>query len=1154
MNRGVHLIGLFLIYLVILFPIYGSFSVADIDHASVSGSDLVDGFRKGEDKTIVSVSISGDPITSISVNKFSNFNCEYNSSLRKGKCTTIVESGKIPFNAKKEYLIKLKQGADSFNETKYLVIDQSPPKINNFNITIKEEKVFLNYDIFDSIYGSTPNCSGFKELRVSADDVLKKTIKFSDNKCNKILSEEIDLGVEGTETKNVCIEIIDNSLQSSESCKDLTIDLSPPTIKLIELYKNNKKITYITDKLIDNVELRIILNEDSGIKNNETIIDASSLNPALKEQYSSLHVNCKKSDDEEYTCSMKNLIVLIMKENPELTVSFSDVNDHFVTEKYPLLVNVDKTSPEILEIYSSTEDSHGRYWLSPENNTIFMKIKENESGFYNKKIFFDLSSLGTQSFSDGKTGTMLRPNNCSEGWFCKWSNINVDKSIPHRTSLEVKVLLQSSDDAGNIFEGTVKEFLILDNETPKILKNELTYECPTAEQQFIWTLTVEDKDSGSPIIYYDPSDISLDYFNASVPCEETEENGIYTCVVEISNLPSFPIDNGKLNFAIEDLAGNKLETSYTEITNKPVEICEAVEGAPPNVIEIITPDETIPDSLDRKIASQIEAPILIDVKLEGKNNRVSVLEKNIESCSVINENSETPLGSIGEFYDLVPYNNSMAFINTRIMVSNNTNELDSITIGCNLSFIVRFGTKVYKEKEYDDFVMEIPLINSPIGYIDDEVLITLDDLRDEINDLGDKIDRWGKVNKAFSIICNIAYAVRYIVYGFLAIKAVMMGLQSVLGVIPQTKPVAKKIGEKGYWPLAMVQGFFVRMLYIPPGYGPVKPGLGTFFRLFCGFYTCKLTDSAKYLNVLKLFDAGETSNSGTKTYKVWGGKDDDTYGSNREILNVEGGTDFTFDEDDEEYVGKDVYKNADQPDNLAPIFGEYRFDPFKSMHTAKHTFCVPMILYNMQKLEQLKCLKYRCIKSRSEAGFDTSVCDTQYKERKCMYYDGAIYKVLDNTGSLAWRTSVNLYMNEALVMISATAAKVICNKACDEGFWSSQVTDGMEGFNYVLTFMFGLPFLPLIIWPFKSIASKGSMYFEIFKKDDVKWTDCYSYSEELPKHIIMGYIACDIPFATVLGIDMGEWLTHKNSWSFDIINKDIGDIDYCNNIEDLDDE
>ena len=89
----------------------------------------------------------------------------------------------------------------------------------------------------------------------------------------------------------------------------------------------------------------------------------------------------------------------------------------------------------------------------------------------------------------------------------------------------------------------------------------------------------------------------------------------------------------------------------------------------------------------------------------------------------------------------------------------------------------------------------------------------------------------------------------------------------------------------------------------------------------------------------------------------------------------------------------------------------YDWDPYKSIHTAQNCLYIDAIIYNMRKERQINCMYTRCLEDNAENGLPTDVCDLQYKERQCLYVEGAAWMA---AGSVDFIHFLQLALNSAL--------------------------------------------------------------------------------------------------------------------------------------------
>ncbi|HZX45374.1 MAG TPA: hypothetical protein VFF28_06870 [Candidatus Nanoarchaeia archaeon] len=103
------------------------------------------------------------------------------------------------------------------------------------------------------------------------------------------------------------------------------------------------------------------------------------------------------------------------------------------------------------------------------------------------------------------------------------------------------------------------------------------------------------------------------------------------------------------------------------------------------------------------------------------------------------------------------------------------------------------------------------------------------------------------------------------------------------------------------------------------------------------------------------------------------------------------------------YTGKDdkgneiwqrTYSNYEEQGQLTSVTpsSNWIFDPYKSIHYAKACLCLPAIVYNLKKEKQIQCMQRNCISNHIQKGLPATECDAAYKERQCLYVEGAEYK------------------------------------------------------------------------------------------------------------------------------------------------------------------
>ena len=69
--------------------------------------------------------------------------------------------------------------------------------------------------------------------------------------------------------------------------------------------------------------------------------------------------------------------------------------------------------------------------------------------------------------------------------------------------------------------------------------------------------------------------------------------------------------------------------------------------------------------------------------------------------------------------------------------------------------------------------------------------------------------------------------------------------------------------------------------------------------------------------------------------------------------------------------------------------GTWLWNPYTSIHYAKFSMCIPGLVYNYKKDQQIKCLYRNCIRNHLTSGTSITNCELAYKERECLYVESA---------------------------------------------------------------------------------------------------------------------------------------------------------------------
>jgi hypothetical protein len=370
------------------------------------------------------------------------------------------------------------------------------------------------------------------------------------------------------------------------------------------------------------------------------------------------------------------------------------------------------------------------------------------------------------------------------------------------------------------------------------------------------------------------------------------------------------------------------------------------------------------NGIDAKIASAIAYPFYYTLDITTSSGNIQDMK--IDTCKVTN-------GSVSDAFIFTEDNFKDPIIGTKISLTtskDSTEQLDSVTMQCQFSFIIRSGTKVYQLPEKDNVTLNIKVYNFPLGYLPQAVKDDIMSLNAEIEDLEGTISDLETANDILGTICTLADIIGQ---GVIMMQAAKTALYLVL--LPFVK------WSKGWYTTSCilidkVSNFLLRYAYNPSLSSPWKVpqgGLwatsGWYLRILCTLYTCELSEAT---NFIEAFSFTGTARGNTFTYTYKGDSEKSKPSAAKDVLGLSAG-----------------------------VFTDYDYSPYKSKDVAWAPPCVPALLYNYKKERQIKCLQRKCIKDRATSGFSTETCDKLYKVRECVYIEGAALKPLGSHVFLA---------------------------------------------------------------------------------------------------------------------------------------------------------
>ncbi len=977
-SASIRHIAIFLIYLIII-PVLHTANVFAEFNAEITGYDNINGFRRSSNdvtKINITASLPDETITPTQIKLISDptrpFDCSSGEKSEQVYCEMIIPGDLPPGPTLYEVQLFHENFMPVDDKTELNIYsDGAPPTINSFELTRQGKDINISFIVTDALCNdcSPTVCAGITKVEFTLDYATVGRFLPSETSCfiNNASSISIEQDKGTTSNKTLCVFAYDRVQQYSSKCQSIVADFSSPEIINASMLIGDKLLKYTKGEPISGIAIEVYVREPSGLNVSTIVANLSSINKKkeFSETYEKIDmsdfnklqfgISCENISEEIYRCEWNNLLAIFPPESsPKIAISASDIFGNTMNSEVTLPIIFDNTKPAITGFRSGIADDLGKYWVGKGNNTIFVDITETGVGLNEKRVFVDFSSFGNQQYAGDKT--ILVPNNCTEGWTCTFEWINVITFHKSGDILAVNVKDGSSDDAGNLVEGTTISGFYYDDEPPQIINVQKSSDCPTSVETLELTINVSEKFSGDVKVIFSAPGISTAFFPQTSSCEKTEKFGVWTCIVEIGGLVSYYVD-GNVNLTLIDRAGNRNTTTIQQ------EVCEALPGTPPNVIG--SSANGMPDPLDKIIAGYIAYPAFAEVNLHYVTP-INVQDIHVISCS-------SDLAEVSDPYLATPKEMKTPIIGFKLALDRDlVADKDKLNVNCSLDLIVRAGTKVYTLPEKETVNIEFGLAGSIFGGLNASSYKKLLDVEKEINETQKEIDDYSTARKVFETICTIAEILAMLVSLLQVIKIVLYVVAWIIsGVVAvfSGKSGGFTAGSALYYPACWIVDYITAIvittawqidMLIPTAF----LSLGFYLKLVCAYVTCRFTETN---NFIEMFGDTGSANGGSSTFS-------------RANNTKEG-----------------------KPNSLGKGgFVDYQISAYKGIGFAQ--YCFPAIKYNTMKKKQILCMKRDCYKQMVSSGFSPEFCDEMYKVQECLYYYSAAWTLVgqSNTGN-AWK-------------------------------------------------------------------------------------------------------------------------------------------------------
>ena len=585
---------------------------------------------------------------------------------------------------------------------------------------------------------------------------------------------------------------------------------------------------------------------------------------------------------------------------------------------------------------------------------------------------------------------------------CLWNGINFTASGEITVSTK-----DVFDDARN--KAADKTGVITVDLTPpeirsvKMINDSLTADCPINGDTIHYEIKAFDQ---TPQVYMTTNGINVSTTRTfDGYCGNTSGSGDWKCDLFIDKIVPFH-RNGTILFEVEDFAGNKAKF------DKSITICKGDLITNPNFVNV-TLGNTIPNSIDRKIASLTNHLILVPMSYTTKQD-VRVVRTDDDDC----------INSLQYVYEGYPVNTINAFShNPMLSLKLRQGQYPSpVPISCQMRLRLRAGTTVFVKPELENITFNVNFNDNSLGNLNDAINQKLSAVNSDIQATQGKIDSKEKQLKMLKTICETAKMIGQINSLLQKVKQLMghilLGPLSTCTAAVPALCLAKSQMECGCPSLTCGPCVAGKMPSC------INQELTNCNSIFGKIWTSICKPLSKFDEIVRKY--------------IWpqgylpdfGGDGLDAIGlllikypcmiqyycvGMEEILGnmiMEGANTYVFPQIEASFSGSTPPSGtsplqtpsspggaAQQPTNaggtgvIGDIVGAViqpgggDLDPYKSVHL--QGACVPAQMYNLMKEKQIKCMYRDCLKNHLNTGISTTACDVALSERECLYIEGA---------------------------------------------------------------------------------------------------------------------------------------------------------------------
>ncbi|MEM3154319.1 MAG: hypothetical protein QW165_01995 [Candidatus Woesearchaeota archaeon] len=856
------------------------------------------------------------------------------------------------------------------SETKTLIADANAPVIKSFSVepNLTSGQVSVSYVAEDyALLYGSTEQCGGIKS-VTITAGNQSVVDSGEGKC--IADNTFTLTLQKAGTNQVCATAVDNAnYASAPRCKTVRVDKAPPTIeKLSILDEEGFVLTHVHSGEERIATVTVTIADDGGVDGTTVFADFHQLNPTLP---TILAPDLSSGD----LYSWRDIPV--SEVSPcQITVTAKDILGNEARKTFPCIIRADDTPPTVKNIVS--EATRGGLPLFGYGAPIVLEIEDRDNtgaegiGFTSSRVYLDLSALGMSSNAQA--------DGCSRysgaTWRCLW--LLTPPAWVAEGTYKITVLADTSDDLGNRIATTADYNIIYDNTGPyppqiidfRVITGQqgLEYKGGAVRGNFI-QYTV--RSANFSTAYANFSDVGGETRTSPTSCTDSG-NVSRDCVFESRVDISGPY-TAYFTFTFADDANNTAKTNTTlEIYGIDNETNAAYWNPNPPVV-------CSPSVVDRKTASLI--PPIVTCRVDLQTPRQDITTLAISGPTMPDECDGDIELTLNDIYVTNNFENSK---NPYLFLKLEPRDyyVNELNINCPISVYSKRAvttanrTAYYVSPEPQELPvnMTIKFYDNPLGELNQNIDNQIRKAMKKGLADADWISDLRKILHYGELLCQVKVLLTNIISALYLVSIALGITSATLQATGIGAPAGKAVG-----------GAAINTCDVEEAWAGSYEGIIGFLDSVCSLVNCAAVSG---------------KGTGIQAY-------------------IGGGMPWCSDM-------RALWQNLDFTGS-----GMLDLDVKNSLILSIMCMCLPGIIYNLDKLRQIRCFKAVCLHDDVKlSGYPASFCNEMYGYMMCAFVIGEIFSLIPFAAFFDRLINMVLDLITNPVALFTTAIGTVCTIPC----------------------------------------------------------------------------------------------------------------------------